>query len=52
MDLRSNGNYLSVQHYLIVFRNETECVYCTVKFVSNLGKSQVCNILKLKDYRT
>jgi len=35
MDLRINGDYLSVQRYIIVFYNrEIERVYCAVRFES------------------
>ena len=31
VDLRTNSDYFTVQHWLVVFMTETECVYCAIR---------------------
>jgi len=31
VDLRTNSDYFAVQHWLVVFLTETECVYCALQ---------------------
>jgi hypothetical protein len=31
IDLRTNSDYFTVQHYLAGFITETQCVYCVVR---------------------
>ena len=31
VDLRTNSDYFPIQHYLVGFITETECVYCAVR---------------------